>query len=272
MLNVVVATKAEAESLITALHLKHVSATFPLYTKDTTSLVITGIGKCRAAAITSWLAAQSDYASASPGRNKSVCWLNVGIAGHCDAHIGSIFCAHKINDFGSEKVWYPPQISPPLPSANLTTVDKPLDDYIPDQLHDMEGSGFVETARMYSYAELVQCIKVVSDNAEQPFSNIDAKLASHVIAQNIPSIVQFIDHLQTLATNLKPVDISIVSEFLQRWNFSVSQKIILERLLQRYSVLHSPMTAIPADLNQLKSTKEALRWLTHSVDSVSYSL
>ncbi len=272
MLNLVVATKVEAESLINALHLKHASATFPLYTKDTTSLVITGIGKCRAAATTSWLAARSESVSASTGRNTSACWLNVGIAGHREAPIGSIFCAHKIHDLGSGKVWYPPRISSPLPSANLTTVDKPLENYLPDQLHDMEGSGFVETARMYSYAELVQCIKVVSDNTEQPFSNIDAKLASQLIEQNIPFIIKFMDHLQALAANLNTLDISIVSEFLHRWKFSVSQKVILERLLQRYSVLHSPMTTLPADLHQVTSGKEALRWLTHSVDSADFSL
>ncbi len=272
MLNLVLATKTEAEPLIEELKLKHEPAPFPFYKKDQVSLIISGIGKCRAAAASAWLGGLGAPTSVNNHQNKSGCWLNIGIAGHLDAAIGTIFTAHKVLDHGCDKVWYPPRVSPPLESENLITVDKPLTTYIPNQLHDMEASGFIETARMFSYAELVQCIKVVSDNADQPFTKIDTHLAGSLIQDNLSSILLFMDHLQELANSLNTLDTSISEEFTKKWKFSASQKVILERLLQRYNVLLEPMTAIPDELSHKGSSKDILRWLNQSVNNASHSI
>ena len=131
----------------------------------------------------------------------------------------------------------------------------------------MEASAFIESARHFSHAELVQSLKVVSDNEQQPYSNISAKLATKLIAENIELIVECIETLQTLAQSIAPTNEHISDTILARWHFSVSQSVQLERILQRYSTILSPMTEIPADLQKQESSKEVLRWLQTELDS-----
>lgn len=266
MLKLTAATRAEAEPVIKTLQLKHVNASFPLFCSDNTALVVSGIGKCRAAAACAWLAARSDSRVQSPA-----CWINFGIAGHPDAALGSVFSAHKITDHHSNKVWYPPQIHAPIPTSDLTTVDKPLEQYLPGQLHDMEASGFIDITRMFADAELVQCVKVVSDNTDNPYSRINPERAQAAIADSIPMITSVAEHLAHLADNITTEKATILTEFSKQWRFSVSQTVKLERLIQRHSVLYGSMQSIPSELGEYTSAKMVLQWLDNQLDSADYS-
>ena len=267
MLNLVVATHAEAEPVISALKLKKIPALLTCYQNQQTHLVITGIGKCNSAAACGWIAEKSSRQSKTTYSVKSGAWLNVGIAGHQHAELGTLMAAHKVTDFSTNKVWYPHRLFQSIASSDLVTVDEPQSDYLTDQLYDMEASAFIESARHFSHAELVQSLKVVSDNEQQPYSNISAKLATKLIAENIELIVECIETLQTLAQSIAPTNEHISDTILERWHFSVSQSVQLERILQRYSTILSPMTEIPADLQKQESSKEVLRWLQTALDS-----
>ena len=266
MLNLIAATRAEAEPVIQAMKLKHKSGSFPLFCSDSTALVVSGIGKCRAAAACAWLAALSDNLESKPG-----CWINFGIAGHPQATLGSVFTAHKITDHHNNKVWYPPQIHSPLPTSDLTTVDKPLEQYLPGQLHDMEASGFIAIARMFTSAELVQCVKVVSDNTDNPLDKINPETAQKAVSDTIPMITNLAEHLIDLADTIATNKSAILGEFCQQWHFSVSQKVKLERLLQRHDALNRSMQSIPQELTDVKSAKSVLQWLDSQLEDADYS-
>jgi len=263
VLNLIAATHVEAEPIIAALKLKKTSARLPYFKSKTTTLVVSGIGKCRAAAACAWLAAKI---SEEPIEEQQS-WINFGIAGHSDASTGTVLAAHKVRDYASEKVWFPPRIKAPLPSSDLVTVDKPLKEYLPGQLHDMEASGFIDTARLFCDAELVQTVKVVSDNEKQPFSNISTQLSRDLIADNSPTIIEFTEHLRELASHLGIVDIGVREEFVSRWQFSTAQTVQLERLLQRYNVIFPTMQKIPQDFSQLNTANQVLNQLKQTVDS-----
>jgi len=272
MLNLIVATQAEAEPVISALKLKKVPAALTYYRNRHLHLLVSGIGKSRASMACGWLAGQSANGSSHSTRSTTA-WLNFGIAGHPTAPLESLMVAHKVTDLASNSVFYPHRIfkAPALSelaSSDLVTVDKPLDNYLPDNLHDMEASAFVDAARSFSHAELVQSLKVVSDNEEQPFTKITAKLATTLIKKNIEQILVCVDELHALAQCTAIDHTNITETILGQWHFSVSQTVQLERLLQRYQVIYEPLTDIPEPLQNMKSSKEVLAWLQNSADSI----
>lgn len=267
MLNLIVATQAEADPVIARFNLKKTSSAFNCYEGRDLRLVISGIGKCNAAIACGWLANKTPDSKSAP-----VAWLNLGIAGHLSAEQGTAFMAHKITDITTEKVWFPHRLSNDLPSSDLITVEKPLTSYIPDRLHDMEASAFTEAARKFSDAELVQILKVVSDNEMQPWSKVTPKLATTLIANNIEPVALCINNLKRICDTITAPYHQISAEILNHWHFSVSQKVQLERLLQRHKVFLGCMTEIPPELQELKSSKEALTWLKNRVDSASLTL
>lgn len=270
VLNLIVATQAEADPVISELKLKKISSSLICYQNDDVHLVITGIGKCNTATACGWLANKTIGPDTT--NHRQVVWMNFGIAGHVNADIGSCFRAHKITDLATEKVWFPHPPTIDFPSSDLITVDQPLPQYRPDQLHDMEASSFVEAARKFSDAELVQSLKVVSDNSDHPLAEVNAKLATRLIADNLEQIVNFLETLKSLSNTAATAENIIAKTIKERWHFSVSQKILLDRLLQRHNVLLGPLDDIPDYLDDLKSSKEVLVWLQRTVDSADCSL
>ena len=277
MLNMIAATRAEADPVINAMKLRHAPGSFPLFCSDTTSLVVSGIGKPRAAAACAWLAAMQNIGDDKRTNKHSrarppTVWINFGIAGHSDAAIGSIFTAHKITDHHSGHVWYPPQIHSPLRTCDLLTVDKPLPSYQPARLHDMEASGFIQIARMFAHAELVQSVKIVSDNKESSLRNITAEFALTLVTESVPSINTFAEHLVELSSRLHIDTAPALDLFCNHWRFTVSQTAKLDRLLQRYSVINGQMTSIPVELlKQSLSPNKVLQYFEDELSEASYS-
>ena len=101
MLNLIAATHAEAEPIISALKLKKVTALLNCYQNKNVHLVITGIGKCNTATACGWLAEKTAQSSGKSAVGKSSAWLNLGIAGHKSAELGSLMVAHKVTDLAT---------------------------------------------------------------------------------------------------------------------------------------------------------------------------
>ena len=270
MINIIAATQGEAEPVISALKVKRQSTTLNCYQTDDINLVVCGIGKCNTATACGWLAHYCQT-TATDG-SQSDAWLNLGIAGHQTAELGKCLVAHKITDLACEKVWFPHRVFTNTASADLVTVDQPLAGYIPDCLHDMEASAFVESARKFSDAELVQSLKIISDNTANPLSKVDKGMARKLIANNINSILECIDTLRTLSNTLTAVNGEIADTIRTRWHFSVSQSVKLERLLQRYNALLPTMQSIPDELLAQDTSKAVLSWLQQTVDHADITL
>lgn len=265
MLNMIVATHAEATPVISHLKLRKEPDVLNYYRCDDTHLVVSGIGKCNAATACGWLA------NKTYGR-QPVAWFNFGIAGHLNASLGSAFLAHKITDRATQKVWFPHQFLATATSSDLVTVDNPESDYKPNQLYDMEASAFVEASRKFSDAELVQCVKVVSDNHDKPLSEVNSKVATKLITDNLEFICSCIEALKSLRKTITIPEYKILENIYDHWHFSVSQKVILERLIQRHYVLIGPLSNMPEAIRNAQTSKEVILNLQHILDNTDISL
>ena len=269
MINIVTALPAEARPLRDhfRLHDKLENTAFPLYRSADMALVVAGPGKVAAAAATAVLA------STVPAATKSA-WLNVGIAGHAHHAIGSAFVAHRISDQASGGRWYPPQtLEPHLPTENLRTVDVPVDNYPQDALCDMEASGFYPVACRFSSSELVQCLKIVSDNTAQPATAVTAKLCSQLVAGRLADIEQLANALSSLADeyNHWHAPHPQLAELTARWHFSVSQQHQLQQLGRRWQALAAGESLMLEQLQNKHSATEVLQTLRQHLDTLVIS-
>ena len=200
VVHIVVALPAEAKPIASWFKLNRVNPErgFPVYRQQHIALVVAGPGKANAAAATAYL-----YACC--GFPENGIWINIGICGQADGEIGDIRLAHKISDVSAGRDWYPPlAIKAPCPSASLRTVDQPDLSYRHSDLVDMEASGFYQTACRFTTGELVQTLKVVSDNKETPADRIDAALAYRLIGTALDTLDQLLADLGRLANTLSP--------------------------------------------------------------------
>ena len=190
-------------------------------------------------------------------------WLNVGIAGHKSLAIGEARLVHKIIDVQDSATWYPQIIfKAPCESAELISLDKPCTKY-QDVLYDMEASAFYQMALRLGTAELIHCIKIVSDNNEQPASNINADNVKKLIASQTETIVQLVEALKPLSEEIQLLskEPENFHSFIKQWHFTQSEKTQLLRLLRQWNVLlhDKDVTHAVAEEQNGKSVLKTLR-------------
>ena len=233
----VVALQAEAQPLITHFGLRCESpmGMFRIYRSESMALVISGVGKSLSAAATGYLCGSSDGWRNAP-------WINVGVAGHRNVDVGELIVANKIVDQSTAHSWYPPQLVSNVVNSTLITVDEPEETYPERAAYDMEAAGFFPSATRCSSGELVQSIKVISDNPHQSIASLNARSIKQLITKNVSKIEQFINRLSELSTEIKvlPHHGSLPESWANRWSFSVTQSHRLRRLLQRWGALAMP--------------------------------
>lgn len=195
------------------------------------SLTITGVGKLNAASAVS-------YHHACFNTSASDTWLNIGVAGHKDLNIGDILIVNKITDEHDGTHWYPQIVfTPPCESTHLITLDKASTDY-QNSLFDMEASAFYQMAIRLGTAELIHCLKVVSDNTEQSATTVNPDKVKKIIATQISTIEKIIECLTPLSTETS----EIIAEpehyqcFIEKWHFTQSEKLQLLRSLRQWAV------------------------------------
>ncbi len=224
---------AEAKPLVSHFKLKkELSVTaFTIYRNAELTLTVTGLGKAA-------MAAGLAYTLALFPADAVPILLNVGIAGHQDHPLGSIFCAEKIIDQDSQRVYYPQLVvTPPCPSQMITTVSLPELTYAGTSLYEMEASAFYETAIRFSSSELIQCIKVVSDNQANPAAQIKPAQASQLMMTAIPIIEEYITLLSQLALLSQNFKSPFYTEIIAQAHFTNQQKLQLKALLSKRAVL-----------------------------------
>ena len=176
MVRLVVALPSEARPLISrwALAPAPGAGDCRAYAGPGIELVVSGVGKAAAAAAVSFL-----HPGLSP---RPAALLNVGVAGHRGAPIGTPFLAARITDRATGASHGP--IFPfrlPCATAPVLTVDEPLDDYPEAALCEMEASSFFSAAQCLTSYDLVHCLKIVSDGPQSPWRDLTSdRIASLV--------------------------------------------------------------------------------------------
>lgn len=250
MLYLVTALGAEARPLIEHFGLRRDKRArpFPIHRGDNMALVVSGVGKTLSAAATAYLWAT--------GGEEEGAFLDLGIAGSRRA-VGEAVLAHTVVDRGSGRRWYPSMVlAPPCPLGSVVTVDRVERDFDEPQgedaespLYEMEAAGFFATASRLATAELVHCLKIVSDGpGDEPEKTLDKHRIRELITARLDEISILAQSLSDLADEVAALeaDPADFEACVERWHFTVSDRVQLERHLRRRQHL-APDTPLPLD-------------------------
>ena len=223
-------------------------------------LVVSGLGRNLAAAATM-------YAHSELGGGAHVAWLNVGIAGHANHPIGSVWMVNKVIEAGTGARYYPQSVlRHRLSSATLTTVDRPKGAMEDDSLYDMEGSAVFHLASRLSSSELVALVKIVSDHGvDQSAFPTKIQVAEWMTSHG--SVLRKIaDGMLSLsaeeAKRLAPIELDFSCIDL---HFTVAQQHQLRTIYRRWTALG--LDGSPLDtLGQFQSAASALKGLRRTLD------
>lgn len=261
------ALPCEAKPLVEHFSLKKDTAVqpFAVYFNHDICLTVTGLGK-------SAMAAGVAYTQALFASTEHPVLLNIGIAGHKDHAVGSLFLIDKITDLDSPKNYYPPLVfTPPCPTAHVQTASRPQLNYDRQHLCDMEASAFYETAVRFSSGELVQCLKVISDNRLSPAENIQPKQVSSLIAAHVPTIEAILKELSRLAELVSTQEPEFFEQLIQKYHFTASERGQLKNLLSRWDVVTNQQTP-EFDESQFHRGKDVLFWLDQQISKIEFCL
>jgi hypothetical protein len=182
--NIVVALAAEATPLARAFGLRQrVSARLVPFEGSwqgfSVRLLAGGVGRLAAVAAAGLLRGLELAGEPTEASSRSL-WLSAGLAGHRTRPLGQVVLATAVHDLASErKVSLPRAFATPCSTVELETHQQVVHEYpAEDRAVEMESAGFVGAARRYVRApEQVQCLKVVSDNAQEPLSRGKPRLS-----------------------------------------------------------------------------------------------
>ena len=203
----VIALAPEANPIIDLFDLRLFSneLDFPVYVNQENghALVISGIGKTKAAAATTYLKTLLNV-------KKYVGWINLGIAGFHLEPVGRLFQVIQVHDTGSKRSYFPGvRLSKIVQHKTLYTVSQP------------------ETAYLDSV------LKIVSDTPESPIGSISKKTITQLIHQNIEKLQKIIHNIEKLVSDEKkrlkiPEE---VFQYFDKYHFTKSNR---NKFIQTY--------------------------------------
>jgi nucleoside phosphorylase len=185
----VIALPAEARPVRHHFHLQRDQkpSPFPLYRNSDIALVLSGPGKAAAREATAWL-----HERLKP--DNCALWFNLGIAGHPERRVGQVVVASTVEDRSSGECWntrLPAEL--PTEQERLITLDTPDLEYSQTAVVDMEAAGFYGAALEFADPEQIGCIKIISDNREQPADQINGKWVSELIGDRLDLINEIVE-------------------------------------------------------------------------------
>jgi adenosylhomocysteine nucleosidase len=178
MICLVVALPAEARPLVARLGLRPVGHGEPyrLWEGHGTNLIVSGVGQEAAAAAVDHLCRQT-HAAPIDG------WVNVGIAGHRSLPLGKPVLAREVLDGATGERWSVAlPFEPPCRTERVLTVEQVERVFPEEVVYDMEASGFYRRAVQDALPELVQVLKVVSDNEKSDVDHITSDRVEELVA------------------------------------------------------------------------------------------
>ena len=262
-----IALPCEAKPLVEHFKLKKEVAVqpFAVYLNKDICLTVTGVGKSAMAAGVAYT--QALFASTEP-----VIILNLGIAGHQDHPLGSLFLIDKITDADSQRRYYPSLIfTSNFATASLQTVSRPQLTYDQVNLCDMEASAFYETAVRFSSNEYLYCLKIISDNQYAPAENIQAKQVSSLIAGHVSAVECLLARALAEALSATQPESSMFDQLIGQYHFTVNEQMQLKNQLSRWAVVTNS-GPLEFEADTLKNAKEVLRCLELKIAETAFYL
>lgn len=260
--HLVVALAAEARPLVDhfALARRGAAAPFPYYEGAGVRLIVSGVGKVAAAAASGAL-----HQMTGAGRHSA--WLNVGVAGHRHLEPGTTLLADKITDVATGRSYYPVRTFPSCcDSAETLTVDRPETFYPEDGVYEMEASGFFATCVRFATAELVQVVKIISDNRATGTGGVTRQRVQSLVQSGLAVIDSVVRELRVLSAEQQDLhaDPEELRAFQERWHFTHTQEVSLRDLLRRRALLTGEHVAL-AECHELRDARAVLEELRRGI-------
>ena len=268
MFHIFCALPCEAEPLIQHFKLTELKQfeLFRIYqSKDKQiSLTITGVGKINAASAIC-------YHHACINTHPADGWLNIGVAGHKNIPVGEVRLINKITDHQNGACWYPQILfDSAVGSEALITLNKPSENY-QDSLFDMEASAFYQMAMRLGTAELIHSLKVISDNADQSTSTVNAANVKKMIAAQTTTINTLILALTVFSDELANTlsEPEHYQKIIEQWHCTQSERIKLSRLLRQWAIRCSDQDLMQT-LAKLKTAKQVINTLYEKISNSEF--
>ncbi|WP_353412325.1 hypothetical protein [Arenicella sp. 4NH20-0111] len=262
VIHVIAALNCEVKCLVDAFRLKKTNdKPFPTYEgltkigddKVNVCVLISGIGAIDMASAVGWLGAR--------GISRNNIWLNVGIAGHSDFAVGTTFVVTSSRDLFSQKTFYPPQVAKRISeSSGCLSVNAPSGEYPDNGGLDMEAAAFFRSAARFSATELVQSMKVVSDNPESSLEGLNAKVIGELMNGSVKEIVGFLESLLFLVRDMPDLPAPLLLPDIRATH---SQKKQFDALSSKvcHVLNQSELNSLEQRLNRVSNVSEAIRML-----------
>ena len=265
-INFVVAHSAEARPLIDYYKLvkNNQHPGFNLYENNQTRLIVSGEGKLNAAAATAYLAGVYRLKAASG------LWVNIGVAGHPNHTIGSLWRVNKITDENSARSIYPVALQGSrrsgvyIAGCALMTVALPTSTYSRQCLYDMEAVGFYQTALRFTTLEFILSFKVVSDNLKYPASEMDKTATIDLLQSQMAEVDQYLQSLKFLVYIKKCEQLIDINNI----KLTYAQKEILAELITSLKIHGLNYADLISQAKDARQLIESLRQKLKSVELV----
>ncbi len=261
-MNFVVAFKGEAQPIIDFYRLKKVEdSPCPIFRNDHHSLIMSGLGREKAVSATQVL--NQITRKANQG------WINIGIAGHGSLEIGEAFVGGKIIDDSNNECFYPPQVfEHSFEVSSIITCTKPSSNYQTNLGFDMEAHAFYKTACQFSSRELVQVIKIVSDNPAHSHDQIKPNEVPVMIDSHLQKIDALVKQIDEASTTMQPdLELDQLCEKLKGMHsFSVTRAHQLHDLLRHAKAIGLKLSQIEELIISATDARDAIKKAAHFVE------
>lgn len=258
-MNFIVALHPEARPIIERYGLeKRISCIpFSFFENEKHRLIISGIGRINAAAATGYLLSQIDESPQSI--------INLGIAGHGKLNIGTPFIANRVICPEEKVAHYPtPILDQDIERSALQTCNTPEKAYPQPIGYDMEAHTICSVAYKAVSRELIQIIKIVSDNPSSNLDTFDPKTATDLISIHLPLIDEIIESMDGIiqSISLDPILLKLVNKIQSSHHFTFTQSHQLRKVIQQAHVLglnNSKITDLVSSCANAKDLIAALK-------------
>ncbi|MCD8214916.1 MAG: hypothetical protein LUC97_04640 [Clostridiales bacterium] len=223
MIYIAAAMAPEAKPFTEGLELK-ADKTFNkirVYKNENVTLVITGTGILRAAASISFVLGRLTPKIGD-------IFLNIGV---CGGRNSGVFICRKVSCYGLKGDFYPDMVyNSGFKEAELITYFKPQKNIPESTLADTEGAALASAVRAYFSPDRCFFIKIVSDKGD--FSAVTPKTVAALVSECFHPVMEF---LGSIPQEEKPPYLTAEElKEAEKFNFTVSQSIMLKNLLTYY--------------------------------------
>jgi adenosylhomocysteine nucleosidase len=161
-----------------------------------------------------------------------------------------------------------------LPTEIVQTIDYVEREYNNDWIYEMEAAGFYNTVSRFTTSELIQCIKIISDNQSSSTEKVSAKQVESLVEGNLEAIERVVLGLDALAKELESRERAPekFEHVLKKFHFTVTEQRKLKRLLKRLETLDINPEIWESQISQLKNTNGVIRALEAQIEATPLQL